>query len=194
MQTRYDSPYVTDEDADDIFHVIDFLEEVFDNRNKNLDEAFKDICNDHCLIDRFSDDYDGMVGGCEFNDKEDYKFLGYEPITKREAFNILFVKKCESILLYLNYCLKWLMKIGKKKDWENYKKDYNDFIDYRRKVIEMFYTIDPQEYLEFLEVEPDTTQFPLWDPLEKVDHSPKERVTITLNHSVITKDFHMETI
>ena len=194
MQARYNCPYVTDEDADDIFYVIYFLEKVFNDRNKDLDKAFENICDDHCLIDRFSEDYSDMVGGCEYNDKEDYEFLGYEPITKKEAFNILFVKKCESILLYLNHCLKWLMKIGKKRDWENYKKDYDDFIEYRRLVIEMFYAIDPQEYLEFLEVEPDTMQFPLWDPLQKVIHPPREKVTVTLDHGVITKNFRMETI
>jgi hypothetical protein len=70
-------------------------------------------------------------------------------------------------IVWINFCLRWLEKVAKPDGWQMYDHDIEELLHERKALINAFYTLDPDAYLQFLTVAPETKDFKYWDPLNQ---------------------------
>lgn len=96
---------------------------------------------------------------------EDYDIKPEEVDEQREFVRDTLLTHLKKEILYLNFCLKWLQKVAKVDKWIMYEHDWNELLENRKTLIDIFYGIAPDEYLRFLTIATETMQFDFWDPL-----------------------------
>lgn len=101
------------------------------------------------------------------NDKELYEEYCKENILLR----------IETLLIYLNYCLRWLTRVAKPKGWKWYEGDYEDICKERRFLINIYNKWAPRRYEEFLKIEEEMKEHPYWDPKDNYE-VPSRYITI----------------
>lgn len=132
--------------------------------------------NTHGLVVTYPKDYILDKGYLNPETEDEEELMNdqslYEEYCKE---NILL--RIETLLIYLNYCLRWLTRVAKPKGWKWYEGDYEDICNERRHVINMYNKLSPERYEEFLEIETEMKEYPYWDPKDNYE-VPSRYITI----------------
>lgn len=83
-----------------------------------------------------------------------------------EKFGIIYQIRRQ--IVWINFSLRWLEKVAKPDGWQMYDHDMDELLWERKALIDAFYALNPDAYLQFLTIVPEIKDFPYWDPLQQI--------------------------
>ena len=99
---------------------------------------------------------------------DDYDIGPNDLDEQKEFVRDTLLENLKKQILWINFGLRWLEKVAKPDGWQMYDHDMDELLCERKALINAFYTLDPEAYLQFLIIVPEIKDFPYWDPLQQI--------------------------
>ena len=154
---------------------IDFVIDNIQSIVESLEKCSKDV-KERKMLYEWCDNSQGLIVSTPDVIRLDQGYLNPETEDVDELINDIemfkdyccynIVLRLKSLILYLNHCLKWLTRVAKPAGWQYADDEIEELLDDRRTLIDIFYKLDPTEYLKFLQIEEEIKLFEHWDPLD----------------------------